>query len=154
MELNKLSLIHSGKCIVRVFIVDDSELVRSRLVQALSEIKGIKIVGEAGFVEDAIREIMKLTPDIAIIDIKMTDGNGIDILTAIRKNNLATRFIVLTNYPYLQYRKRYLDAGADFFFYKATEMNKLEDLLEKIVLRQKKELMVSKSNRNRRNHLV
>jgi len=126
---------------VRVFIVDDSELVRSRLIQALSDIKGIEIVGEAGFVGDAIREIKNLTPDIAIIDIKMTDGSGIDILTAIRKNDLATRFIVFTNYPYLQYRKRYLDAGADFFFYKPTEMNKLEDLLKKIVRKQKKELM-------------
>lgn len=123
---------------MRMFIVDDSEILRSRLVQVLSEIKGIEIVGEAGFVRDAVREIKKLNPDIAIIDLKMADGTGIDILTAMKKDNLATRFIVFTNYPYLQYRKKCLDAGADFFFYKATELNKLMELLKTLLLGEKK----------------
>ena len=121
-----------------MFIVDDSEVLRSRLVQMLSEIKGIEIVGEAGFVRDAVREIKKLNPDIAILDMKMADGNGIDILTAIKKDKMTTRVIIFTNYPYLQYRKRCLDAGADFFFYKATELGKLIDLLKGLLLRQKK----------------
>lgn len=123
---------------MRMFIVDDSEILRSRLVQVLSEIKGIEIVGEAGFVRDAVREIRKLNPDIAIIDLKMADGTGIDILTAMKKDNLATRFIVFTNYPYLQYRKKCLDAGADFFFYKATELDKLMELLKTLLLSEKK----------------
>ena len=121
-----------------MFIVDDSEVLRSRLVQMLSEIKGIEIVGEAGFVLDAVREIKKLNPDIAILDMKMADGNGSDILTAIKKDKMTTRVIIFTNYPYLQYRKRCLDAGADFFFYKATELGKLIDLLKGLLLRQKK----------------
>jgi len=121
-----------------MFIVDDSEVLRSRLVQMLSEIKGIEIVGEAGFVRDAVREIKKLNPDIAILDMKMADGNGIDILTAIKKDKMTTRVIIFTNYPYLQYRKRCLDAGADFFFYKATELGKLMDLLKGLLVRQKK----------------
>jgi len=123
---------------MRMFIVDDSEVLRSRLVQMLSEIKGIEIVGEAGFVRDAVREIKKLNPDIAILDMKMADGNGIDILTAIKKDKMTTRVIIFTNYPYLQYRKRCLDAGADFFFYKATELGKLMDLLKGLLVRQKK----------------
>ncbi|MBN1829137.1 MAG: response regulator, partial [Deltaproteobacteria bacterium] len=98
----------------------------------------IEIVGEAGFVRDAVREIRKLNPDIAIIDLKMADGTGIDILTAMKKDNLATRFIVFTNYPYLQYRKKCLDAGADFFFYKATELDKLMELLKTLLLSEKK----------------
>jgi DNA-binding NarL/FixJ family response regulator len=121
-----------------MFIVDDSEILRSRLVQMLSEIKGIEIVGEAGFVRDAVRGIKKLNPDVAILDMKMADGNGIDILTAMKKDNMATRVIIFTNYPYLQYRKRCLDAGADFFFYKATELGKLMDLLKGLLLRPKK----------------
>lgn len=123
---------------MRTFIVDDSELLRSRLVQLLSEIEGVEIVGQAGFVRDAIRDIRKLKPDIAIFDMKMTDGTGIDILTAIKKDKLATRVIIFTNYPYLQYRKKSLDAGADYFFYKATELNKLVDLLKALQLREKK----------------
>jgi DNA-binding NarL/FixJ family response regulator len=123
---------------MRMFIVDDSEILRSRLVQMLSEIEGLEIVGEAGFVRDAIREIKRLNPDIAIIDMKMPDGSGIDILAAIKKDKMVTRVIVFTNYPYLQYRKKCLDAGADFFFYKATELDKLINLLKEFPLRQKK----------------
>ena len=123
---------------MRLFIVDDSEILRSRLVQMLSEIKGIEIVGEAGFVRDAVKEIKKLNPDIAILDMKMADGSGIDILSAIKKDNMTTRVIIFTNYPYLQYRKKCLDAGADFFFYKATELGKLMDLLKRLQLRQEK----------------
>jgi DNA-binding NarL/FixJ family response regulator len=130
-----------------MFIVDDSEILRSRLVQMLSEVEGLEIVGEAGFVRDAIREIRKLKPDIAILDIKMADGSGIDILTAMKKDNLRTRTIIFTNYPYLQYRKRCLDAGADFFFYKATELNKLLDVLKGMFLREKKSR--ERTNKNR-----
>lgn len=115
---------------MRIFIVDDSEVLRSRLVQMLSEIEGIEIVGEAGLVQDAIREIRRLNPDVAILDLKMADGTGIDILAAMKRGRMTTRAIIFTNYPYLQYRKRCLDAGADFFFYKATELNKLLDLLK------------------------
>ncbi len=123
---------------MRIFIVDDSEVLRSRLVQILSEIEGIEIVGEAGLVQDAIREIRRLNPDVAILDLKMADGTGIDILAAMRRGRMTTRVIIFTNYPYLQYRKRCLDAGADFFFYKATELNKLLDLLKGRLLLQEK----------------
>lgn len=123
---------------MRMFIVDDSEILRSRLVQMLSEIEGLEIVGQAGFVRDAVREIRRLNPDIAIIDMRMPDGSGIDILAAIKKDKMVTRVIVFTNYPYLQYRKKCLDAGADFFFYKATELDKLINLLKELLLRQKK----------------
>ena len=133
MRLNSL-----GGSAMRMFIVDDSEVLRSRLVQVLSEIKGIEIVGQAGLVRDAVREIRKLAPDIAILDLEMKDGSGIDILTSIKKNSLPTRFVVFTNYPYLQYRKKCLDAGADFFFYKATELKKLIDLLKGLLVRQEK----------------
>jgi DNA-binding NarL/FixJ family response regulator len=121
-----------------MFIVDDSEILRSRLVQLLSEIEGIEIIGEAGFVRDAVRDIRKLKPDIAILDMKMSDGSGIDILMAMKKDKMTTRVIIFTNYPYLQYRKLYLDAGADFFFYKSTELNKLVELLKALQLREKK----------------
>lgn len=123
---------------MRMFIVDDSEILRSRLVQLLSEIEGIEVVGEAGFVRDAVRDIKKLNPDVAILDMKMMDGSGIDILTAMRKDKMTTKAIIFTNYPYLQYRKRCLDAGADFFFYKATDLDKLMEALKRLLLRQKK----------------
>lgn len=124
---------------MRMFIAEDSELLRYRLVQILSEIKGIEIVGEARFVREAINEIKRLNPDVVILDIKMPDGNGIDVLTAIKRDKISSKVIVFTNYPYLQYRKKCLDAGAEYFFYKATELEKLIDVLKGLILRQKRE---------------
>ncbi|GAI28344.1 unnamed protein product, partial [marine sediment metagenome] len=60
-------------------------------------------------------------------------GNGIKVLEAIKKNLQSPKVIIFTNYPYPQYRKRYMDAGADFFFDKSTEFEKLVDTVKYLV---------------------
>ncbi len=62
---------------MKVFIADDSGVVRERLKDMLSEIDGIKIVGQAAEVGEAIGSIKNLKPDLAILDIKMIGGSGI-----------------------------------------------------------------------------
>jgi DNA-binding NarL/FixJ family response regulator len=115
---------------MRVIIADDSEILRSRLVEMLSEIEGIKIVAEAKDTKEAIEVIKDHRPDVVIMDIKMPGNDGIKAIETIRKaKGHRPKIIVFTNYPYLQYRKRCLDAGADHFFYKATEFRKLVDVL-------------------------
>jgi len=118
---------------MRVFIADDSKILRSRFIEMLKEIKEIEIVGEAQCVQEAIKSIRELIPDIVILDIKMPDGNGMSVLEAIKKYNIVTKVIIFTNYPYLQFRKRCLDAGADFFFYKVTEFDKLKEAIKKLL---------------------
>lgn len=117
---------------VRLFIVDDSKVLRDRLRSLVSEIEGITIVGEADDPLKAIEVIGKFKPDVVILDIRMPGGNGMSIMSAIKKLKGAPKIIIFTNYPYLQYRKTYLDAGADFFFYKAAEFEKLIDLLKRL----------------------
>lgn len=118
---------------MRLFIVDDSEILRSHLVSMLSEFKEIEIVGQAQYAREAVKCIRKLNPDVVILDIRLPDGNGIDVLEKIRKDNVTPKIIIFTNYPYVQYQKRCLDAGADFFFYKATEFEKLIRVLNQLI---------------------
>jgi len=118
---------------MRVFIADDSEILRSRMIEMLSEFKEIEIVGQTGYVHEAIKSIKKLIPDVVILDIRLPDGNGINVLEMIKKRDISTKVIIFTNYPYFQYRKRCLDAGADFFFYKAAEFEKLTETLLQLV---------------------
>ena len=118
---------------MRILIADDSELLRVRLVDMLSEIEGIEIIGQAQDSLDAIESIAKLDPHVVILDIRMPQGNGIKVLETIKKNLQSPKVIIFTNYPYPQYRKRYMDAGADFFFDKSTEFEKLIDTVKYLV---------------------
>ena len=120
--------------ILRVFIVDDSAIIRERLEMLLSELKGIEIIGQAKGSTEAEEAIPKLKPDVVILDIRMPGGNGIDVLENIKKGKSPPIVIMFTNYPYPQYRKKYMDAGADFFFDKSTEFDKITEILKKLTL--------------------
>jgi len=118
---------------MRLFIADDSEILRSRLVEMLSEFKDIEIVGQAEYAQEAVESIRELIPDVVILDLRLPDGNGINVLKKIKKGNSSIKVIIFTNYPYFQYRKRCMEAGAEFFFYKATEFEKLVEVLKQLI---------------------
>jgi DNA-binding NarL/FixJ family response regulator len=74
-----LTAISSNKNI-KVFIADDSLIVREHLVTMLDELPRIVIVGQAENVAEAINGILELQPDVVILDIRMPGGSGIDVL--------------------------------------------------------------------------
>ncbi len=94
----------------------------------LSEIAGIEIVGQAENFHEAIGLFNELKPDVAIVDIQMPGGSGIDILKHIKNDKSPTIVIILTNYPYPQFRQRCLEEKADFFFDKSIEFIKVVDV--------------------------
>ncbi len=120
---------------MKVFIADDSAVVRERLVEMLSELPGIEIVGQAQGGLEAINAIMQLKPDAVILDIRMPGGNGIDVLRNIKKRYGSPVVIMLTSYPYPQYRKKCMDAGADYFFEKSSEFDSVTEVLEQLTQR-------------------
>jgi len=117
---------------IKVFITDDSLIVREHLVTLLDELAGVEIVGQAGNVAEAISGIRKLQPDVVILDIRLPDGSGIDVLQTIKQDQPAPMVIILTNYPYSGYRQRCLNAGADFFLDKSTEFDQIPKLFEQL----------------------
>jgi DNA-binding NarL/FixJ family response regulator len=117
---------------VKVFIADDSFIVRDHLVTLLDELAGIEIVGQAENVADAIRSIENLQPDVVILDILMPGGSGIDVLRHIKQNGVGPMVIILTNYPFPGYRQKCLQAGADFFLDKSIEFDQIPTLVKQL----------------------
>jgi DNA-binding NarL/FixJ family response regulator len=115
---------------MNVFIVDDSEVVCSGLESMLSEIEGVRVTGKAQDVRGAVEAIRRLQPDFVILDIRLIDGSGIDVLKEIKKGDPSPVVLVLTNYPYPQYRKKCLDLGAEYFLDKVTEIDKIPSLFK------------------------
>jgi DNA-binding NarL/FixJ family response regulator len=117
---------------IRVFIADDSLIVREHLVTMLDELTGLEIVGQAENVAEAINGILERQPDVVLLDIRLTGGSGIDVLQTILRDEPVPVVIILTNYPYSAYRQKYLQAGADFFLDKSTEFDQIPKLFEGI----------------------
>jgi DNA-binding NarL/FixJ family response regulator len=116
---------------IKVFIADDSLIVRERLVMLFDELSGVEMVGQAEHVAEAISAIRKLQPDVVILDIRMPGGSGIDVLRNIKLNRVGPLVIMLTNYPFPGYRQKCLQAGADFFLDKSTEFDQIPALIER-----------------------
>lgn len=114
---------------IKVFIVDDSKLVRERLAELVSEISDVEVVDQTGDPRQVIPIIHAKHPDVVILDIRMPGKSGIDLIPDIKKAHSAPKVIILTNYPYPQYRKKCLDAGADYFLNKAGDFDKVGLLL-------------------------
>ncbi len=70
---------------IRVFLLDDHEVVRRGLRELLQHEGDIEVVGESGSALEAARRIPALRPDVAILDARLPDGNGIDVCRDIRR---------------------------------------------------------------------
>ena len=116
---------------IKVFIADDSLVIREHLVAMLDELPRIVIVGQAENVAEAINGILELRPDVVILDVRMPGGSGIDVLQTIKQDEPAPVVIILTNYPHPAYRQKCLQAGADFFLDKSTEFDQIPELIER-----------------------
>ncbi len=113
---------------MKVVIADDSDLVRIEVRKMLSEFPEITFIGEARDGPEALMLIEQCLPDLVILDVRMPGGNGVDVLKKITKVNGRPVVIMLTNYPYPQYRKKCKELGADFFFDKSTEFKECADV--------------------------
>jgi DNA-binding NarL/FixJ family response regulator len=114
---------------VKVFLVEDAPLLRERLQALIASIPGSRTVGHAAGAQDAVRGILAERPDVVVLDIHLADGNGFDVMRALRAAALETEIYVLTNYPLDGYRQLAERLGARGFFDKSTEFQRLRDAL-------------------------
>ena len=119
-------------------IADDSSLIRERLFELLSAFEGIDTIELARDTSEAKDKIVRLKPDIVILDIRMPGGGGFEVLKTIKEKNLKSRVVVLTSYPYPQYRDKSLELGADYFLSKETDVKKLGEILNAMYLKYEK----------------
>jgi len=123
---------------MKVYIADKFQPMRQYLKGMIAshvdlKDKDIEVIGQTGDVSEAIRDIQQLNPDVVILDVRMSGGSGIDVLEHIKKvNKCSPVIIMLTNYTLAQYQKRCMELGADYFFDKSLEVQKIAEVLKKL----------------------
>jgi two-component system response regulator DevR len=87
-----------GLAMVRVFLVDDHEVVRRGLIDLLASDPELDVVGEAGSVAEAMARIPASRPDVAVLDVRLPDGNGIELCREVLSTLPDVRCLMLTSY--------------------------------------------------------
>ncbi|MFC0551491.1 response regulator [Planotetraspora thailandica] len=83
---------------IRVFLVDDHEVVRRGVAALLEGEDDIEVVGEAGTAESAVARIPALRPDVAVLDVRLPDGSGVDVCREVRSRVPELACLMLTSY--------------------------------------------------------
>ncbi|MHC5702911.1 response regulator [Streptomyces tirandamycinicus] len=83
---------------ITVFLVDDHEVVRRGVYELLSAEEGIEVVGQAGTAAEALVRIPALTPDVAILEVHLPDGSGVEVCREIRSRNEDISCLMLTSH--------------------------------------------------------
>ncbi|MGJ7440470.1 response regulator [Aquipuribacter sp. MA13-6] len=81
---------------VTVMVVDDHEVVRRGVVEVCDAAPGLEVVAEAASVAEAIRRGPAVRPDVALVDLDLPDGTGVDVMRGLRLTTPGTRFVVLS----------------------------------------------------------
>jgi DNA-binding NarL/FixJ family response regulator len=116
----------------RVFVVEDSELIRQRLLSMLRGMSGVEVVGNSETASDAIAGILAARPDVVVLDIKLKAGSGIEVLRTIKRRMGEAAVIMLTNYATEVYRDKCLQAGAEYFLDKTNEFERLCPIIDQL----------------------
>lgn len=119
---------------LRVFLVEDSPIIRERLTESLTATGHVAVVGHADTEREAIASLAGGEWDAVVLDLQLKQGTGLGVLKALPPPERPTKakVIVLTNYAIPQYRDRCLALGADYFFDKSREYDRVREVLEQL----------------------
>jgi DNA-binding NarL/FixJ family response regulator len=118
--------------VIRVFLVDDHELVRRGITALLNAEPDIEVVGEAGTAAQARGRIRATSPDIAVLDVRLPDGSGIDVCRDVRSDNPDVKCLILTGYDDDEAVYAAVLAGASGYVIKDVQGSGLLDSLRKV----------------------
>ena len=112
-----------------VFLVEDSAPIRARIAEMLDAMECVSIVGQADAPAPAIEGILRTHPDSVVLDLRLLGGSGLEVLRKVCPLDPGIVFIVLTDHAEPQYRKACMQAGASYFLDKASEFEKVRDVI-------------------------
>ena len=116
---------HNGTVPTRVFLLDDHEVVRRGLRELLESEDDLEVVGEAGTAEEALARIRVARPDVAVLDVRLPDGDGVEVCRDIRSNHPEVACIMLTSFADDEAVYAAIMAGASGYLLKQIRGNDL-----------------------------
>ena len=117
---------------IRVFLLDDHEVVRTGVAAMLGHEPDIEVVGEANGATEALDVVRRCEPDVAVLDVRLADGNGIEVCRAIRSEFDDVRCLMLTSFHDDQAVLDAAMAGAAGYVLKQIRGNDLVDAIRRI----------------------
>ncbi len=114
---------------MKLLIIDDSNLIRERLISKLNIYKHIKVIEPTGGIHNIMDEIRAYDPDAVILDIHLAGENGIKILKNIKEQKRNTRVIMLTTNSNPKYRELCMKYGAEDFLDKTKDFERIPEIL-------------------------
>lgn len=117
---------------IRVFLLDDHEIVRTGLRSLLESTEDLEVVGEAGTTAEALARIPALRPDVAILDVRLPDGSGVEVCREIRSQMPDTACIMLTSYADDEALFASIMAGSSGYVLKQVGGNSLVDDVRRV----------------------
>jgi DNA-binding NarL/FixJ family response regulator len=118
-----------ARALIRVLLADDHTVVRAGIHRILETAPDIRVVAEAGNGKQAIEAIRTKRPDVAVLDVKMPEGSGIEVTKWIRENAPSTAALVLSAYDDDPYVLAVLQAGANGYVLKSADA---EDIIRAV----------------------
>ena len=124
---------------LRVLLVEDSLPIRSRIRSLIEEsVPAVCIVGEAADAERAIEVFVEQMPDAVVLDLHLEGSTGYTVLEEIKRRHPICVVIILTSFAIPECRERCMHLGADYFFEKSTEFERVPDTLLALSLNRSK----------------
>jgi two-component system, NarL family, response regulator DevR len=117
---------------IRVFLLDDHEIVRRGLKELLESEGDIEVVGESGLAQEAIRRIPALRPDVAVLDGRLPDGSGIDVCREVRSRSPEIAALILTSFDDDEALFSAIMAGAAGYVLKQVRGNDLIETVRRV----------------------
>lgn len=117
---------------VRVFLLDDHEVVRRGLSELISLEPDLEVVGEAGTAEEALRRVPAVRPDVAVLDVQLPDGDGVEVCREIRSANPELACLILTSFSDDEALFNAILAGAAGYVLKQIRGTELVDAIRRV----------------------
>jgi DNA-binding NarL/FixJ family response regulator len=117
---------------LRVFVIEDSPILLERIAEAIADQPSLLLVGTADCEKEALAKILILKPEALVVDIKLREGNGLNVLAQLswgEGESAKPKIIVFTNYPRQEYLRNSKLLGADYFLDKSTQFSDLPKVL-------------------------
>ncbi len=117
---------------IRVFLLDDHEIVRRGLRELLEAAGDMEVVGEAGTAEEALRRVPATSPDVAVLDVRLPDGDGVQVCRELRSRNAQLQCLMLTSFADDEALFDAIMAGASGYVLKQIRGSELVDAIRKV----------------------